>query len=98
MNFNRDYLYEIVRNSSYPEIRNICLSNKQISSLCQNDPVIKELINRKRMIDNKTNVFLTQYLPPRWTEENTLTSQSDFAIYAATKLNDLELVDELIRR
>ncbi len=79
-----EVLYEIIYNSYYPDITKLCTSNKLITSWCRL-PYIAKLI-RQRQIEYKMDRFLQNlqnHLDP---------------ITEASKLGDVEIVDELIHR
>ena len=92
MSFNQlmhsDYIYETIKQSSYPSIRTICTTNKQISSFCATDPKIINLIGQKRdNVKTKTKNFLAKFgeQPKTWEFYN-----------AVSNTNDIEILDELI--
>lgn len=62
----RDLFNEIIQNRSYPDIIQLCLSNKQLKSMCSN-PRARDLIaERKREYDNLQKFLATvnpQYKP-----------------------------------
>lgn len=87
-----NYIYEIINQSDYPTIRKLCTSNKQLSSYCQNNQQIRNLIRQKRYhVREKTIGFLS-----RLRELRELNIPYIF-IDEVSKTNDAEIVDQLIR-
>ncbi len=82
---NPNILYELLLHNEYPAIRKICSSDQKNLFYCLNDPLIKELINQKRII-YKTDIFLQQ-----------LAYRND-PIINVVILNDVEMLDELLKR
>ena len=79
---NRNYLLELVSYADYPSILRLCSSNRELSQVCKHDQQIRNIINGKR-ISEKTDRFLQK-------TENPLNT--------ASKLGDVEIVDELLNR
>ena len=51
-----DQLYEILRESDYPDILRICKSDQKINNFCQTSPLIKELL-----INKQTDMYIKNY-------------------------------------
>lgn len=82
-----DLFNEIIQNRSYPDIVQLCLSNKQLQSMCSN-PRVKGLIaERKRDYEN-VQKFIAERNPNRRPDP----------LHEALTSNRVDLVDELFRQ
>ena len=81
---DRNLLYEYLSNLDYPSIKRLCSSNKDIYLTCSTNPMIGKLI-RQRRVEYRTDKLVD--------DENIL-----YKVAEASKLGDVEVVDELIRR
>ena len=80
---NRDLLYEYLSKLDYSSIRRTCSLNKEIYLMCSIDEQIGDLIRkRKKQIELRTDLF----------------EKKRDKFYEASKLGDVEVVDELIKR
>ena len=90
-----NYLFELISQSEYPEIRQLCLANRQTFQICTSNSLIRNIINRKR-IKYKTDLFLDRLHSDfsNYTNEELLNR----GIIDASDMGDVEIVDELIKR
>ena len=75
--FHPNYLYSLFESYEYPDIQKFCLINKHTASICRNDPIILQLIRKKK------NEYSSQIT------DNFLKSLSKTAIH---ELHILELI------
>lgn len=84
-----NYLINIISHMNYPTVRKLCISNRQINFICRNDPVISKLIAKKKaMVEEKPDEFL----------QSMQNVSKQHIIRAAVQEENVEVVDELIRR
>ncbi len=87
---HRDQLYQIVANLELYEIINLCKSDKQLSTTCQQDRKIMNLIrDKQQQIKQKTDEFIRS-LNDGYYHLDPITT----AIYS----EKLDIIDELIKR
>ena len=81
-----DLLYEYFLRLDYPSIRNFCIADVELSSLCQSNSRLTRLIEQKRL------EYKTDSLLKRWW------GSPEHAFHEAIKQGDVGIVDELIKR
>lgn len=89
--FHKDMIMEIMEKSDYRTLLTLCQSSKNFSNLCRTNPEIKRLI-----LEKKTDDFLWRLQHRQF--PSVFDFESPYPVAVASKMGDVELMRELIRR
>ncbi len=82
-------LYETIKHLTIKEIRNLCISNKQINNYCQNNSLFQQLLKQKQFqeMQQRMQQYLQQY-----------NNNVNGALWLANYNEDVEVFKELLKR
>lgn len=85
-----DYIINLIIKLEYPDILNLCTTNKRISNLCLNNPIIKNyIITRSTEYENEQREYVNDFL-------KSINYSPDSFIHAI-KIGDLKLINGLYK-